>query len=148
MPDKFRRAALEAITFDICVDNIYTVIGTASAEHIRNVQEVLAGPISARPEIFGSNEKALAFMQNWIRFLEREDTSTITTYWVVKGLVSDEHNQKITSHFGHNGFRHDRVANRADAAIRSPQLTRKIRCAASRKAAIGCACSEFHDPYD
>ena len=44
--------------------------------------------------------------------------------------------------------RHVPIADSADAANSSPQLTRNTRCTAARKAAIGCARSDFIGPYD
>ena len=89
MPDMFRSAGLSEVGLDISVDSIYSAIGSASAAQTRNVREVLAGPISARSEIFGSESNAAKFLDNLIRYLERDDTSTITTYWLAHGRVPD-----------------------------------------------------------
>ena len=89
MPDMFCSAGLSEVGLDISVDSIYSAVGTASAAQTRNVREVLAGPISARSEIFGSESDAAKFLENLIRYLERDDTSTITTYWLAHGRVPE-----------------------------------------------------------
>jgi SAM-dependent methyltransferase len=89
LPDMLRRAGLAEIDADISFENIYTMIGPASAAQTRNVREVLAGPISARPEIFGSENKASEFLESLIRYLERDDTSTFSPYWLAQGRVPE-----------------------------------------------------------
>lgn len=88
LPEMFREAKLTGINLDICVDKIYTAIGKASVAQVRNVREVLAGPISARTDLFCSEEGAATFLEDWVAYLERDDTSTITSYWVVSGQVT------------------------------------------------------------
>ena len=89
LPDILRRAGLSEIDLDISVDKTFSMIGPASAAQARNVREVLAGPISARAEIFGSESDASEFLENLVRYLERDDTSTITTYWLAHGRVPE-----------------------------------------------------------
>ena len=89
MPDMFRSAGLSEVGLDISIDSIYSAIGSASSAQTRNVREVLAGPIAARAEIFGSESAASEFLENLVRYLERDDTSTITTYWMAHGRVPE-----------------------------------------------------------
>ncbi len=87
LPQMLRLAGLTDVSLEICVDNIYTMIGSASPAQIQNVREVLAGPISSRMDLFDSPSKAGKFLEDWIAYLKRDDTTTITTYWVAKGHV-------------------------------------------------------------
>ena len=82
LPEMFRSAGLDRIDLDISTDRIYTMIGRASDDQIRNVREVLSKPIATFTDIFGSEEAGEEFLENLLAYLRRDDTSTITPYYV------------------------------------------------------------------
>ena len=82
IPELFRSAGLHQIDLEIATDRIYTMIGRASDAQIRNVREVLSKPVAAFADIFGGGKAAEDFLENWLAYLRREDTSTITPYYV------------------------------------------------------------------
>lgn len=87
LPQMFGRAGLANIEVDIRTDKIFTMIGRASPSQLQNVEEVLSGPARKLAHIFGSPENADTFLKELSTYLLREDTSTITTYWVVSGEI-------------------------------------------------------------
>lgn len=87
VPMMFQRAGLVDVDVEIETDQIYTSIGSITAERRRNVEEMLSGPIRKFSYLFGSAEGAERFLARRLAYLDRPDTSSITAYWVVKGRV-------------------------------------------------------------
>ena len=92
-------------------------------------------------EHFGASveyERPVGGIYLWVTLPETIDTDRLFRVALDQGVEINPGSQS----------RHVPIANLAVAANRSPQLTRKTRCTAARKAAIGCTRSEFHNPYD
>ena len=85
MPDMFRSAGLSEVGLDIPSKVFLPAIGSASAAQTRNVREVLPPDFSAVGDIRIQSDAA-KFLENLIRYLERDDTSTITV--LVRGSRS------------------------------------------------------------
>lgn len=87
VPELFGKAGLVDVSLDIRTDPIYNTIGKGKPEQTRNLHEALAGPISKLTHIFVSKEKGSAFLEDFIAYFEREDTSMISTYLAATGTV-------------------------------------------------------------
>jgi hypothetical protein len=81
---------LADIDIEIETDRIYTVLGAIDAAHRRNFEEVVVGLTRRLAHLFGGTDEANAFVADWLAYLDRDDTNTITTNWVAKGRVPSD----------------------------------------------------------
>ena len=87
LPSLFTDAGFNDIEIDIERDTIWTVLGAIDDSRRSILEDVFVGPIQRQAHLFGGDEKARSFLAEWLAYLERNDTNTITTSWVVKGRV-------------------------------------------------------------
>jgi SAM-dependent methyltransferase len=90
LPSLFKNAGLADIDIEIETDPIYTVLGAIDAAHRRNFEEVVVGLTRRLAHLFGGTDEANAFVADWLAYLDRDDTNTITTSWVAKGRVPSD----------------------------------------------------------
>jgi ubiquinone/menaquinone biosynthesis C-methylase UbiE len=88
LPVMFRACGFDAISVEIETDHIYTIIGQADPAHRRNVADILGSGLPRIAEILGSPDAATSFLADWLAYLDRPDTCTYTTLWVVKAIAA------------------------------------------------------------
>jgi ubiquinone/menaquinone biosynthesis C-methylase UbiE len=88
MPLLFHEVGLTNVRLNVQLDSIYSKLpGPADATQLRNVEEVLSGPMQRMADRLGGAEAARNLLRDWIAYVSRPDTATISTYWVASGTV-------------------------------------------------------------
>ena len=87
LPSLFKDAGLTDIELEIEIDRIYTFLGAIDADRRRNVEEAGVAATKRLAHLFRGADKAQAFLADWLAYLDRDDTSTITTSWIATGRV-------------------------------------------------------------
>jgi SAM-dependent methyltransferase len=90
LPLLFRDLGLQDVAVDIETDPIYTTLGSIDRERRRNVSELLGAGMTRIADILGGPIEAEAFLAELLAYLDRPDTCSYTTLWVVKGTVPRE----------------------------------------------------------
>jgi ubiquinone/menaquinone biosynthesis C-methylase UbiE len=87
-PTLFARAGLIDLQLAIEVDTVFTkLIGPIDAMRRRNIEEVFKKPIEALADVVGGAEASKKLLADWLAYFDRPDTTSVTTYWLVKGSV-------------------------------------------------------------
>jgi SAM-dependent methyltransferase len=87
LPLMYRDAGFEDVTVDIETDHIYTAIGSIDRERRRNVAELMGAAMTRIADLLGGQIQAEAFLADLLAYLDRPDTCTYTTLWVVSGTA-------------------------------------------------------------
>lgn len=87
LPLMYRDAGFEDVTVDIETDHIYTTIGSIDRERRRNVAELMGAAMTRIADLLGGQIQAEAFLADLLAYLDRPDTCTYTTLWVVGGTA-------------------------------------------------------------
>ena len=88
MPRLFGEVGLKDVALDVQLDTIYSKLpGPADAAQLRNVEEVLSGPMQRMSDRLGGPDAARALLRDWMAYVSRTDTASISGYWVASGTV-------------------------------------------------------------
>lgn len=89
LPQLYRSAGYVDVALDVQLDRIYSkLVGPIDAAHRRNVEDVLSGPMQRMAGNLGGPDAAAALLREWLAFLAREDTTYVSTNWVVTGRTT------------------------------------------------------------
>jgi SAM-dependent methyltransferase len=87
LPSMLQHVGFHEISVEIEGDRIYTKIGRIAPEPRRNVAEILGSGLPRIAETLGGPTEAEAFLADLLAYLDRPDTSSFTTLWIVKGVA-------------------------------------------------------------
>jgi len=87
LPLMFRNEGFQDISVVAEIDATFTTVGRIGPQHRRNVEEVLGSALRRIAEILGGREQADAFLADLLIYLDRPDSSSYTTLWVVGGVA-------------------------------------------------------------
>ena len=87
LPLMLREAGFRDISVLAEMDAVYTAIGRVSPEQRRNLEEILTPALSRIAEVLGDREQAETFLADLLAYLDRPDTCSYTTLWVVRGIA-------------------------------------------------------------
>jgi ubiquinone/menaquinone biosynthesis C-methylase UbiE len=83
-----RAAGFADVSVEVEFDRIWTVIGPADPARRRNVAELVGATLPRVATILGGHAEAEAYLADLLAYLDRPDTCTYTTHWVVRGVAS------------------------------------------------------------
>lgn len=87
LPLMFQSCGFGDISVETETDHIYTMIGQVDPPHRRNVSDILRSGLPRNADILGSPDEAQAFLADCLAYLDRPDTCSYTTLWVVKAIA-------------------------------------------------------------
>ena len=87
LPLMLRDAGFGDVDVEIETDRIYTTIGSIDRDRRRNVSELLGAAMTRIADVLGGPIQAETFLADLLAYLDRPDTSSFTTLWVVKGTA-------------------------------------------------------------
>ena len=85
LPLMLRDLGFNNVSVTVELDTIYTVIGAVNIDQRRNVEELLTSALTRISTILGSQQAANDFKSDLLSYLDRSDTSSYTTLWIVGG---------------------------------------------------------------
>jgi SAM-dependent methyltransferase len=89
LPLMLHEATFDDISVELETDRIYTKIGRIGPDHRRNVEEILTSAMSRIAEVLGGRTQAETFLADLLAYLDRPDTCSYTTLWIITGVVAD-----------------------------------------------------------
>ncbi len=87
LPLMLSAAGFGGISVEIELDRVHTVIGRVAPERRRNTEEMFGSSLSRIAEVLGGQAEADAFLADLLAYLDRPDTCSYSTLWVVAGIA-------------------------------------------------------------
>lgn len=87
IPAMYRAAGLNNIDVKIEIDPVYSSLGNLSPAQHRNIEEGVGALARRAAHLLGGPQQAEEFLANWLAYLNRNDVTSISTYWVISGQV-------------------------------------------------------------
>lgn len=87
LPPMLQAAGFADLAVSAEMDRTYTKIGIFPPQQRRNFVEVIASGMHRIAQTLGGQKAAEEYFAGWLAYLDRSDTYSYTTLWVVQGTV-------------------------------------------------------------